>query len=529
MGLSNNGQRVLLASPIRPFGRKHGDAFSCGTNAAFQLTWAQDGFRAEDVMWHWGLDLIAANLRTPCTVLHYPSYSEFVREVKAGYDYVGISFNLCTLPKLRRMVSAVREHAPRTKIVLGGYGTVLPDHETEKLGDHVCRGEGIAYMQRLLGEKPLEFAHPCLAFDRRFLSLRIGERTGIIFSSVGCPNGCEFCVTSHYFNRRQVPFLPTGGAIFDTMAQIHSLDPGVTSFAIMDEDFLVDARRGRELLRRVRAEGCFFDIMVFSSVRSLSQFTPQEVAEMGISRIWIGFESLEADYPKLRGRPFYELVQDLKSYGVSVVTSMIIGYDYQDAGIIDDEFRVLLGARPTAVQVLLFSPCMGTPAWDRLEREGRLRGDVRSDYALHDGYTLLYEHPSLSRGELESLLRTLCLREYRALGPSVFRFLETLLTGYLNLRLSTNPLLRRRAESFRTRLRRALPLFAPGIVFAPNRQVRAAIVGLRRQIVDAVGAPRFGQRAAGALLLPFFLWSRFRFRHELAMQPATVRREYSHS
>ena len=62
--------RLLLVSPPRPFGRRHGDAFSCQTNAAFQLTWAQEGFRIEDMVWHWGLDLIASNLQTPTTVLH---------------------------------------------------------------------------------------------------------------------------------------------------------------------------------------------------------------------------------------------------------------------------------------------------------------------------------------------------------------------------------------------------------------------------------------------------------------------------
>src|SRR5512136_1771563 len=112
--------RILFASPCKPLGPRYGDAFSCSANGAFQLTWAQEGFRSEDMMWHWGLDLIAANLRAPSVVLQFPPRRRFIRELRRGYDYVGITFNLCTLHVARWMCAAVRSVSPRTKIILGG-------------------------------------------------------------------------------------------------------------------------------------------------------------------------------------------------------------------------------------------------------------------------------------------------------------------------------------------------------------------------------------------------------------------------
>ena len=36
------------------------------------------------------------------------------------------------------------------------------------------------------------------------------EETGYVFAGLGCPNGCDFCATSHYFKRRHIRFLPDG-------------------------------------------------------------------------------------------------------------------------------------------------------------------------------------------------------------------------------------------------------------------------------------------------------------------------------
>lgn len=45
--------------------------------------------------------------------------------------------------KMARMVEAARRYAPRTKIILGGYGTLLGEDRLPKI-DHVCHGEGVS-------------------------------------------------------------------------------------------------------------------------------------------------------------------------------------------------------------------------------------------------------------------------------------------------------------------------------------------------------------------------------------------------
>lgn len=145
--------KVLLSTVCRPFGGP-GEGDSVGAelfNA--QVTRAQGLFSFRQVIRCWAIDYIAENIEAPSTVLHYPSEREFVRQLKAhAYDYVGINFVVATFHKVRRMVVLIRKYAPNTRIILGGYGTVLPDDLLKPFCDHICREEGIGFMRNLLGE-----------------------------------------------------------------------------------------------------------------------------------------------------------------------------------------------------------------------------------------------------------------------------------------------------------------------------------------------------------------------------------------
>ena len=524
------GPRILFSSPCKPFGPRYGDAFSCSANGAFQLTWAQEGFRSEDIMWHWGLDLIAENLKHPSVVLQFPTRRRFIRELSRGFDYVGLTFNLCTLHVIRWMCGAVRRESPRSRIILGGYGTILPDEdltgdEGRPLGDFVCRGEGIDYMRRLLGEADEPIRHPRVAIERKVFSVPLKEKTGIVFSSVGCPNGCDFCVTSRYFEKRKVSFFPTGKDVFRSMEEHAASDPSVTSFSILDEDFLVDEPRARDFLEAAKKNGGLHDAMIFASLRSLSRFSAEEIAAMGVSRIWIGFEAEKAGYPKLRGRAYAEEVAALRAVGVSVVASMIIGYDYQDRLTIEAEFERLCAARPSAIQILLFSPCYGTEAWGRLDGEGRIPAAIRKAYRRHDGFTELYRHPGFAPGELEALQKKLSRREFRELGPSAFRLLAAHHEGWRNLRASPDAVLRERARRSGLRLKRSLVLFPAGILFSPSKKVRERIRAEYEAMKADFGGLSFGRRLAAAVLILLYPWTRWRFAAERFTQPKTIRRE----
>ena len=239
--MARNGvKKVLLSSVTQPFGVQHGDGFGVSYEGSHQIMWAQGVFRPRATTTQWGIDFIAANLRAPTTTLNYPTMAQFVAEVKKGYDYVGIAFVSTTMHKMIPMVQAVRRHAPGTKVILGGYGTALGD-EVAPHGDHICRGEGVAFMRGLLGEPAdAPMVQPVVTQTGSLFSLPVLGTTGYVFAGLGCPSGCDFCATSHYFKRRHIRLLPDGAAILGAIERLRALHPGLDKFWINDEDFLLN-------------------------------------------------------------------------------------------------------------------------------------------------------------------------------------------------------------------------------------------------------------------------------------------------
>src|ERR1035437_3353890 len=145
--------KILLTSVCRPMGPQYGDAPSVGYELLYrQVTRAQGIFSPRTVNIFFGLEYIAENLDAPTVVLQSPSKSELIRELKKGYDYVGVSFLLAVMHKMKEAVALIRRYAPNSKIVLGGYGTVPKDEALKPYGDYFCREEGVGFFRRLLGK-----------------------------------------------------------------------------------------------------------------------------------------------------------------------------------------------------------------------------------------------------------------------------------------------------------------------------------------------------------------------------------------
>ena len=76
---------------------------------------------------------------------------------------------------------------------------------------------------------------------------------------------------------------------------------GVTSFFVMDENFLLQRRRALELLELMKAHRKSWSLYVFSSANALAKYTMRELVELGVNWVWLGLESAQSSYGKLRG------------------------------------------------------------------------------------------------------------------------------------------------------------------------------------------------------------------------------------
>jgi radical SAM superfamily enzyme YgiQ (UPF0313 family) len=524
-------KKVLLTSVCRPLGPKHGDAPSVGYELLYgQVTRAQGLFSPRTVNIHYSLEYIAENLDTPTVVLQYPSKSELIRELKKGYDYVGVSFLLAVMHKMKETVALIRQYAPNSKIVLGGYGTVLKDEALQPYGDYFCREEGVGFFRRLLGEPeiPMPYKQPLLVSWLKVFGSKVSA-TGQIFAGLGCPNGCDFCCTSHFFSRKHIRLLPEGKDIYAVAERYLDLNPNLV-LLIIDEDFLLNKKRAMEFRDCVMKGGKTLSIFAFSSIKALSQYTVEEILEMGIDGFWIGYEGTRSGYAKQQGRPVQDIITEFREHGITILTSMIVGFDYQNPEVVAQELDGLMKLKPALSQFLIYGPVPGTPFYERVMKDNLLQDVYTNDKDLYyrrgDGFATMVKHPTLSPKEIEDLQRWCFSEDFQRLGPSIFRTLEARLLGYHKLKNSPNPWLRRKAEFYAKELRGAYPAFLAGRLLGPNTAVRRWIGNLERRIHAELGSPALPERLRSVVAVGAALWTGLTLKLNLFQHPKLMRTMY---
>jgi radical SAM superfamily enzyme YgiQ (UPF0313 family) len=524
-------KKILLTSVCRPLGPKYGDAPSVGYELLYtQVLRAQGIFSPRTVNIHFGLEYIAENLDAPTVVLQYPSNSELIKELKKGYDYVGVSFLMAVMHKMKETVALIRQYSPQSKIVLGGYGTVLKDEVLKPFGDYICREEGVAFFRRLLGEPeiPMPYKHPLIVSWLKVFGIKVSG-TGKIFAGLGCPNGCDFCCTSHFFSRKHIKLLPEGKDIYAVAERYLDLDPSLV-FLILDEDFLLNKKRALEFRDAVIRGGRKLSIFAFSSIKAISQYSVEEILEMGIDGFWIGYEGTRSNYAKQQGRPVADILTEFREHGITVLASMIVGFDYQNQEIVAEELAGLMKVKPALAQFLIYGPVPGTPFHERVIKENLLQDVYTTDkdlfYRRADGFRTMMKHPTLSPEAIEDIQRWCFDQDFQRLGPSIYRVLEARFLGHQKLKNSPNPILRQKAEYYARELRVAYPVFLAGRMLGPNATVRRWIGDLERRIHAELGRPTFGERGTSILAVGAALWTALTLKLDWFQHPKLIRTTY---
>jgi hypothetical protein len=469
----------------------------------------------------WGLDFTAANLEAPATVLHYPSRRALARELRRGYDVVGIEFSVGGFDQAVELCALVRRVAPAATLVLGGCGAVLPG--CDRHADHVCREGSVNVLRRLLGETELRrFQVPPLARTLRVPGA--GRwREAVLPAALGCGGGCGACRATRAPDSRGVPLLRSGVELHEAMRDADPDGAGRRYVGVVEEDFLADRGRIEPMIPLNRAlvdEPILFSCT--TSLESLSQYGTEELLAMGLSGAWIGLESRGAPEPAVSTPDVYREFGRLRGAGIVTLALMRLGMDWHDEQGLEEDFQHLLSLRPQFSRFVIHSPCPCTPLWEELERQGRLRA---VPCRLRDGAHALVMHPLLSGERLEGLVEEYARREYEELGPSLLRVAEVRLEGYLMLRYRVQEHLQARARAYRRECVALYPLMGYAIRTAPTERVRRWAMGLREEIEDTFEIPSSARFRAG-IMPALAAWARLRNRLRPHPRPRAVVRRY---
>jgi hypothetical protein len=124
---------------------------------------------------------------------------------------------------------------------------------------------------------------------------------------------------------------------------------------------------------------------------------------MGIDGVWIGYEGTRSNYAKQQGRPTEEIFNEFREHGITILASMILGFDYQTPEVIAQELDGLLQLKPSLGQYLIYGPVPGTPFNARVMKDNLLHQEYIDDpellYRRADGFTTTMKHPTLSAAD----------------------------------------------------------------------------------------------------------------------------------
>jgi hypothetical protein len=509
--------RVLLTSPYGPYDLQWGTAPTDLLGARLAR-----GHALLSMSTHFPtlpLYLIAENLSHPCTVLDFPRWDDFVREVRSGYDVVAIELKSIHTRRVVDMMKTVRDLSPETKIVIGGYGVgALRDGmpgDTEGLAQHIlddadfiCRTEGVRAMREYLGDAP--FDRPITQYHTPHVKVRpyrgevkVEVNLPAILVSLGCPSACDFCNTSAFFHHKK-SLIATPAQVYEFMKHHQKrLGEDRITFILFDEDLFLDPAYVRELGRLIRSDRKTwgFRWITFGSVKALEQFTPRELRECGVEGIWIGVESGlvehqsdDGGYAKRGTQNPVELFEQLRHHGIETIGSMILGLDFHTPDNIERDIDYFVSLKPTFYQIGPIRPCPGTKLFRQMKRQGRLTQDYNWEH-FHLWEETSHKPVHFEQGGIRQYYDLAHEKLRSQLGSPVLQIFEANLLAHETLRGADSEFLRYQAELSLETVRRLQPVIQALALNPASPKVLARTRSLLARAAPHLEGDRWSQRA----------------------------------
>ncbi|MBI4957826.1 MAG: hypothetical protein HY908_37825 [Myxococcales bacterium] len=460
--------------------------------------------------------ILAQNVSWPSVVLEYPRWEDFTAEVAKGYPYLGISAYPPHLETVLKMCEHTRKTAPGTKILLGSYAAqafqATYDKATQqKYVDHLVIGEGVQYLRKLLGD-PEDAPVQQVLFPKAGGSIPWLTRyprggVGFLVSGLGCVGGCDFCSTTAMFGNKRKQLL-SAGELFRGIELYHQHFPDVVMVFVIEEDHFRVPAHLAELREGWRAHPKLYedlDCFTFGSVDNIAKFADtygwDAILEAGVGCIFIGVESKFAGahgYDKRHDVDAKVVFDRLHAMGIRTVGAWMCGWDWHDHTNIHEDLNYFVSLRPTYQQLTRVSPFPGTPLWERLKEEGRVKEVAWEDVHFWSG---AQKNANLETHETLNLIQEGYDLMYRTWGPSMMRRLDVQLDGYAYCMASDNPALRHHKSKLFRRQSSMLWWMLPACErFAPNGIVRRRIRKIDEKYRRLIGAPTPVMRTMAAMV-----------------------------
>lgn len=267
-------------------------------------------------------------------------------------------------------------------VILGGFHPTLVPDEAARYAEAIVIGEAEAVWPEVIDD----LRHGALqrryhgtrtdlsgiVVDRRLFRGKRYLPIGLIETGRGCRFPCEFCSIQSFFER-SYRARPVEGVI----RELQSLQGKLLFF--VDDNFAGDLKAGRALLPEIAALKRRWITQLSINAAHDEAFVAQ-LAQSGCRGVLIGFESLDAANLRLMKKSFNTMksgyagaLDNLRRHGIAVYGTFVFGYEHDRADSFDAAVDFALEQDMYVAAFNHLTPFPGTPLYQRLESEGRLR------------------------------------------------------------------------------------------------------------------------------------------------------------
>lgn len=347
---------------------------------------------------------LSQNIKTESHVVVEPITLERVQQELAQNPHVShlvIATYLNGYSTFRNIAQWVRAEHPHIKIVAAAVGALVP--ETKALSDHQLVGNQVKELRRLLSEPeqdPLKVVTVPSATEASYGGITKKGQYALLISSLGCMYGCDFCpVTAATGTDYQAPFTAEE-IIYGLIQAKEQVAPNSNIFTVSlaEPQGLGNIKLWREVLRLGKDLPFQVDLVTTTSSKVISKYRLDELTlgSIRLSTVNIGVESLLHGYAKNDRVDLRALNRWLQEAGIAVVSTYIVGFDWQTPENVREEVKLLaeLGSSGYIVANLEMQP--NTPLANSYRQQGRIL-NVPPELLSYYGYQP-FTHPHFAAG-----------------------------------------------------------------------------------------------------------------------------------
>lgn len=348
-------------------------------------------------------------------------------------DLVGITCLTMTVPRVYKIASEFRKRGKT--VVLGGYHPSALPEEAKQHADSVVIGEAELTWPELLKDfersKLKPFYHSNNEFDMSIIPpirrdlIKHMPILGGVQSTRGCPNRCEFCAITSFYNHG-VKQRPVNQVVEEIKQMPNKL------FILHDPSLTVNPGYAREFLKTLIKEKVNKGWVANGNVNVLAKIDEEFLRlarKSGCVEWFIGFESVSQ--AALNGikktcnkvEEFKKVIKRIHDQGMAIQGGIIFGFDQDTPDIFDTTLEKIYEWELDVLEVNILTPFPGTPIFERLEREGRI---LTKDWSRYNQVDVVFKPKNMTEKELYEGARKVA-REFYTMPRAITRFVTTMI------------------------------------------------------------------------------------------------------